>query len=68
VSEEDEPPYEVIRSERGFEVVSKEGYSKVVCATEENAWEYQRLLVEAFRSGHRAGYRAAKRAARPDAR
>ena len=63
-TDEDEPPYEVVATDRGFEVVSIEGYSKIVCRTEDNAAEYCRLMTEAFRTGHRMGYRAAKRAAK----
>ena len=62
--DEEEPPYRVVASDRGFEVVSSEGYSKIVCRTESNAAEYCRLMTEAFRAGHRMGYRAAKRAAK----
>ncbi len=56
------PSYEVVETERGFEVMSPGGYSTLVCSTEENARHYVLLLSEAFQAGYKSGYRAAKQA------
>ena len=61
---DDQQPYELVRTERGFEVVSAGGYSKVLCQLEGQARLYLSLMKEAYEAGHKEGYREARRVSR----
>ena len=60
----DSPSYQVIETDRGYEVLSPGGYTVIVCNTQQNAAHYRQLLAEAYNLGSKAGFRAAKAADR----
>ena len=58
---EDEVAYRIEATERGFEIISAAGYSKIVCPSEEQAGLYLQLMLDAYEVGRRAGYRQKRR-------
>jgi hypothetical protein len=52
--------YEIVQSERGFEVFSPGGYSAVICNSKAAAEQYLVLLNQAFSLGFKSGFRSAR--------